>query len=215
MAVTALPDGGLWIAAERTLVVSDLHLEKGSAFAVRGQFLPPYDTRETLARVGKLIAALKPARIVSLGDSFHDRAAAARLDEQDALTIRNFTSSHDWVWVEGNHDPLPPEDLGGRAADEIRIGALTLRHESAGAEGEISGHLHPCARVASRSGAVRRPCFATDGARLVMPAFGAFTGGLNVRDAAFAPVFPDGCFALVIGRGRVYPTPPERLAPDA
>jgi uncharacterized protein len=180
-----------------------------------GQFLPPYDTRATLSRIAELLVRLSPDTVVSLGDSFHDRAAASRLDDDDVLTIRQFTAAREWVWIEGNHDPDPPRDLGGRVARELRIGALTLRHESEEDVGEISGHLHPCATVAGRGGAVRRRCFATDGVRLVMPAFGAFTGGLNVRHEAFASVFPDGCFALVMGKSRVYPTPPERLAPDA
>lgn len=215
MAATALPEGALWIEDARALVVSDLHLEKGSSFAARGQFLPPYDTRATLSRIAELIVRLSPDMVVSLGDSFHDRAAASRLDDDDVRTIRQLTAAREWVWIEGNHDPEPPRDLGGRVARELRIGALTLRHESEEGVGEISGHLHPCATVAGRGGAVRRRCFATDGVRLVMPAFGAFTGGLNVRHEAFSSVFPDGCFALVMGKSRVYPTPPERLAPDA
>jgi uncharacterized protein len=216
-AVVALPEGALWLEQHQTLVVSDLHLEKGSAFARRGQMLPPYDTRVTLSRIAALITAHAPKTVISLGDSFHDREAAARLDEEDVATISKFTSGCDWVWIEGNHDPLPPAHLGGRAAAELEVGDLIFRHESTpdAGPGEISGHLHPCAKVSARGGAVRRRCFATDGVRLVMPAFGAYTGGLNVCDDAFAPVFPRGCFALVLGKTRVYPTPPERLTPDA
>lgn len=214
-AAVALPEGALWLEERRALVVSDLHFEKGSAFAVRGQMLPPYDTRATLSRLAALIETLSPATIISLGDSFHDGQAAARLDEQDALTIKSMTSACDWIWIEGNHDPVPPEHLGGRTLSEIAIGDLVFRHEAiAEAEHEISGHLHPCAKVAARGGAVRRRCFATDGVRMVMPAFGAFTGGLNVCDEAFAPVFPRGCFALVMGKARIYPAAPDRLVGD-
>jgi DNA ligase-associated metallophosphoesterase len=214
-AALALPEGALWLEERGALIVSDLHFEKGSAFARRGQMLPPYDTRATLARLAALAAALKPRTIVSLGDSFHDGEGAARLCAEDAASLRVLTGACDWIWIEGNHDPVPPADLGGRAMSEIAFGALAFRHEAReGAPFEVSGHLHPCAKVAARGGAVRRRCFATDGARLVMPAFGAFTGGLNVCDEAFAPLFPNGCFALVMGKARLYPTAPERLAPD-
>jgi DNA ligase-associated metallophosphoesterase len=213
--VAALAEGGLWIAAARTLVVSDLHLEKGSSFARRGQLLPPYDTRETLQRLAGLAQRLQPACIVSLGDSFHDRTAAQRLCEADAETVRALTRAYDFVWIEGNHDPQPPADLGGRAAHDIVISGLVLRHEPTGQAGEVAGHLHPAAAVSGRGRRVRARCFATDGVRLVMPAFGAYTGGLNVCDAAFAPMFPDGCDALMLARGRIFPAPAARLLPDA
>ncbi len=215
VAACALPAGGLWLAAARTLIVSDLHLEKGSSFAQRGQVLPPYDTRTTLARLSALASQLKPACIVSLGDSFHDPRAAQRLCPEDAATLRTLTAAHDFVWIEGNHDPRPPEALGGRAAAELVVSGLTLRHEPTGAATEIAGHLHPCAAVSGRGRRLRARCFATDGERLVMPAFGAFTGGLNVCDAAFASVFAQGCDALLLARGKVYPAPAERLLPDA
>jgi metallophosphoesterase superfamily enzyme len=118
--------------------------------------------------------------------------------------------------VEGNHDGRAPETLGGVVRETLHIGALVLRHEptAGAAPGEIAGHLHPCARVHGRGRSVRRRCFATDGARLVMPAFGAFLGGLNVCDRAFAPLFPDGALALVLGKARVLPAPWERLLGD-
>ena len=206
--VQALAAGALWLAAERTLVVSDLHLEKGSAFAARGQLLPPYDTRQTLIRLSRLVDALRPDRVISLGDSFHDRRAEARLSEADAVRIGEMTARCDWVWIEGNHDPLPPERLGGRAASRLDLGGLSFVHEpSAGAApGEVAGHLHPCAKVAGRGRSVRRKCFATDRRRMILPAFGAYTGGLNVRDRAFAPLFSDrNAFrALALGEARVY-----------
>lgn len=216
VAAEATAEGALWIESAGTLIVSDLHLEKGSSFAVRGQMLPPYDTRTTLQRIALLMTRYAPAVVVSLGDSFHDRHGPARMDENDIAMLRAMTAAGDWIWIEGNHDPEAPTWLGGRALDTMEIDGLVLRHEPhAGASrGEIAGHLHPCAKVAARGRAVRARCFATDGERLVMPAFGAYAGGLNVRDAAFDAVFPEGCSALMLGRTRVYAAPTARQVPD-
>ncbi len=211
------PCGGLWWDAGGTLVVSDLHLEKASSYAARGQMLPPYDTRATLRRLAVLLAELRPTTVVSLGDSFHDRNSRPRMADDDVAAVRAMTAAHDWVWIEGNHDPKPPEDLGGRAAFELELGPLTLRHEptAGSARGEIAGHLHPCARVVGRTGrSVRARCFATDGERLVMPAYGALTGGLNVLDAAFAPLFANSMIAAVLGRDSVYLAGVDSMAPD-
>ena len=211
------PCGGLWWESASVLVVSDLHLEKASSYAARGQMLPPYDTRATLKRVAALIKLLQPTTVISLGDSFHDRRARPRMAADDVALVRSMTEACDWVWIEGNHDPNPPEDLGGRMAHELVLGDLVFRHEpSIGpALGEIAGHLHPCARVIGRGGrTVRARCFATDGERLVMPAYGALTGGLNVLDVAFDPLFPDGVFAGVVGRDGVYLAAKDRLAAD-
>ncbi len=212
----ALTCGGLWWEETRVLVVSDLHLEKASSYAARGQMLPPYDTRATLARVARAMDALSPRMVISLGDSFHDRRARPRMAADDVANLRAMTAVCDWVWVEGNHDPAPPEDLGGRASAELVIGPLTFRHIPTGAAGEVAGHLHPCAKVVGRGGrAVRARCFATDGDRLVMPAYGALTGGLNVLDVAFNALFPGGrLLAGVIGRDSVYLAGPGSLAPD-
>jgi len=214
--VTALPEGALWVAESKALVVSDLHLEKGSSYALRGQMLPPYDTHATLMRVAELIDALAPEIVVSLGDSFHDGAGVARVDPRDRDLLQSMIGRVDWVWVEGNHDGRAPETLGGVVRDVLHLGALVLRHEptEGAAPGEIAGHLHPCAKISGRGRSVRRRCFATDGERLVMPAFGAFTGGLNLRDEAFDPLFPDGATALVLGKARVLPAPQERLLSD-
>ncbi len=212
--LTALPCGALWWAVRRTLIVSDLHFEKGSGFAARGQLLPPYDTSATLSCVEALVADLVPEAVISLGDSFHDGRAEERLSPQDAARIRTLTGQTDWVWVEGNHDPDPPAHLGGRAAKVLRIGELVFRHEPTGEPGEIAGHLHPCARIAGRGRSLRTRCFAGDGHRLILPALGAFTGGLNVLDPAFAPVFPDGFTAFALGSDRVYPVSRSRLCAD-
>ena len=216
MLVTALPAGALWIGEARTLIVSDLHLEKASAYAVRGQMLPPYDTHAALVKLAALIERFEPEIVVSLGDSFHDGAGVARMSAHDRDLLTGMIGRCDWIWIEGNHDGRAAETLGGAVRDVLHIGALVLRHEptEGAAPGEIAGHLHPCARVSGRGRSVRRRCFATDGARMVMPAFGAFTGGLNVCDDAFAPIFPEGATALVLGRERVLPAPNERLLGD-
>lgn len=213
--LTPLPEGALWWAAQDTLIVSDLHLEKGSSFAARGQMLPPYDTRATLAIVEALVNQLSPKCVISLGDSFHDRKAETRMDDADAVRIRALTSKTDWVWVEGNHDPDPPVHLGGRPSKVLRIADLVFRHEPTGESGEIAGHLHPCAKVVSRVRALRRRCFVTDGERLIMPALGAFTGGLNVLDEAYTPCFPDGgMMVFAMSREAVIPISSKRLIPD-
>lgn len=208
--------GALWWAAERTLVVSDLHLEKGSSYAARGIALPPYDTRATLLRLARLIGRLEPARVIALGDSFHDKETDARMDGDDRAALGRLVGSVErWVWILGNHDPAVPDRLGGAMLEELRLGDLVFRHEPTGADGEIAGHLHPCARVSGRGGVLRRRCFATDGLRLVAPAFGAYAGGLSVCDPAFAEVFPAGRPTVhVLGRERVWRVRFERVLPD-
>ncbi|MBB3949217.1 ligase-associated DNA damage response endonuclease PdeM [Aureimonas jatrophae] len=210
------PSGVVFAPDENLLVVSDLHLEKGAAFARRGAFLPPYDTSATLGLLEGALARYRPARVVALGDSFHDRAGASLMPEPLRAKLRGLTEGRDWIWIIGNHDPLPPEGLGGRAAEEVEIGPFVLRHEpTAGPRaGEIAGHLHPVARVAGRGGSVRGACFATDGARMVMPSFGVTTGGLNVLDRAFGGLFDaEAARALVIGSARIYPIPFRMLSP--
>ncbi len=211
------PSGALWLASDRLLIVADLHLEKGSAFAERRVFLPPYDTAATLARLALVVARHSPRAIVALGDSFHDARAGERMTEDDRAALRALQSRREWIWIAGNHDPEPPAGLGGQAMAELRTGPLTLRHEPAAgaAPGEIAGHLHPAARVRSPSGSVRRRCFVGDGERCVMPAFGAFAGGLNFRDAAFAPLFGARAItAHVLGRDAVFAIPEDRCLPD-
>ena len=212
---TPLPEGALWWAAERTLVVSDLHLEKGSSYAAGGQMLPPYDTSATLAVVEALVHAYQPDRVISLGDSFHDRHAERRMVARDTARVRALTDATDWIWVEGNHDPDPPAHLGGRAAKTLHVGDIVFRHEPTGESGEIAGHLHPCAKVLSPVRTTRRPCFVTDGERLIMPALGAFTGGLNVLDEAYLPCFPQGgMMVFAVSREAVIPVSKGRLVPD-
>ena len=214
--LVADPAGSLHWPEQGLLAVADLHLEKGSAFAARGVLLPPYDTAATLGRLAQLIARYAPRVIVALGDSFHDGRGPARLADTDRATLRGLQRGRDWIWIAGNHDPAPPANVGGQFHAMLSLGALNFRHEPAqGAGGEIAGHLHPIARVARRGRAVSRRCFATDGQRLVMPAFGAFAGGLNVRDRAFAKVFTTLAFtAHMLGERRVYAVAAKHCLPD-
>jgi len=217
-AVVLTVEGALHLAEEATLVVADLHLEKGSAFAARGQMLPPYDTSATLRRLAALVARLAPRRVVALGDSFHDRRAAERLGEADRSLLGQLVAGCEWIWIAGNHDPLPPAALGGHAAREVTLGPLTFRHEPrpGRAPGEVAGHLHPSARVVGRGGgSVRRRCFIANRERLVMPAFGALAGGLDVLDDAFRPLFHGAPFhAFMLGEA-VHKVAAHRLAGEA
>jgi uncharacterized protein len=205
--VTLVADlsGALFWEHERLLVVSDLHLEKGSSFATRGVLLPPYDTVATLSRLAAVIARHDPRTVIALGDSFHDRAAHERLSAPDRDAIAALQVRRDWIWISGNHDPALPSDLGGVVTSEVAVGGIAFRHEPTGAAGEIAGHLHPKARVATRGRAMERRCFACDGERAVMPAFGAYTGGLSIRDEAFAKIFKTpGFVAHVLGDRRLH-----------
>jgi DNA ligase-associated metallophosphoesterase len=208
--------GALWLAAARALVVADLHLEKGSAYAARGQMLPPYDTRETLRRLAAEVEALAPATVILLGDTFHDHRSEERLAADDAERLRGLAQGRTLVWVVGNHDADGPRALPGEIADELELCGLTLRHEPrVGLQpGEVAGHLHPAARIKATGGSVRRRCFVTDGSRLIMPAFGAYAGGLNVRDAAFAGLFERAPIVGALGRSRVHAVGWRSLGPD-
>lgn len=197
--------GALFWEAQSLLVVSDLHLEKGSSFASRGVLLPPYDTVATLSRLAAVIARHDPRQVIALGDSFHDRDAHARLSDPDREALAALQLRRNWIWISGNHDPALPSDLGGVVATEVAIGPIAFRHEPTGASGEIAGHLHPKARVPTRGRSIERRCFACDGERAVMPAFGAYTGGLSIRDAAFTRIFGSpGFMAHVLGDNRVH-----------
>ncbi len=215
------PAGALFWPEENLLVVADLHFEKGSAFAARRVFLPPYDTAATLAALARLISLYAPNCVVALGDSFHDRQAGGRIGAEDRDAIRALQRRRDWIWIAGNHDPVLPDGLGGETKTQIALGAIVFRHEPAAgaAVGEIAGHLHPVAKVAGHGGSVRRRSFVSNGARCVLPAFGAFAGGLNLFDAAFEPVFGGRrgvtpILAHVMGRTAVYPVPSSLCLPD-
>jgi DNA ligase-associated metallophosphoesterase len=207
--------GVLYWSEHRLLVVADLHLEKGSSFAVRGSLLPPYDTGDTLARLGRLIRHYDPRAVIALGDNFHDGDGAARLSQQDRDGLADSQRGRDWIWISGNHDPEPMDGIGGDFAISFSLGSLSFRHiPSADGEGVISGHLHPVAIVPAQGRGVRRRCFASDGMRMVMPAFGAYAGGLNVRHRAFTKVFERPFTAHVMGADRVHAIASAHCAPD-
>jgi len=212
--VTARLSGALWIESHGALIVADLHFEKGSSFALRGQLLPPYDTGETLVRLEAEVVALAPRLIVFLGDALHDGGAEARLTEADRQRITALASGRELIWIAGNHDHAGPRDLPGECMDELALGDIRLVHEPAArpAAGEIAGHLHPCALVPGAGR--RRRCFATDGERLILPAFGAYAGGLNVRDPAIRGLLGPARLAAVLGAGRVHAIPWNRLRGD-
>jgi DNA ligase-associated metallophosphoesterase len=213
---TADHRGALYLAAHRLLVVSDLHLEKGSSFARRGQLIPPYDSAATLALLAAVVADYAPAVVVSLGDSFHDSDGANRLHPSLRGHLESLMAGRNWIWISGNHDPDLPANLPGDVARELALGALTFRHEPSKAygAGEISGHLHPCGRIVQRGRSVRRRCFASDGSRMIMPAFGAYTGSLNVLDRAYAGLFQrHALMAYMIGADRVFAITGSLLRP--
>jgi hypothetical protein len=215
VALVADPEGALYWPEQGLLAVADLHLEKGSSFAARGTLLPPFDTAATLARLARLITHYAPRCVVALGDSFHDGGGPARLGDGDREGLRIMQRGRAWIWITGNHDPEPADGIGGTFTDSLISGPLTFRHLPSSASGEVSGHLHPVARISHRGRAVSRRCFAADENRLVMPAFGAFTGGLNVRDAAFADLFGTLAFtAHLLGDGRLYSFAAKRCLPD-
>ena len=215
-AVRLRSSGALWIEGERMLVAGDLHLEKGSSYGARGQLLPPYDTRATLERIEAEVAKTSPQVVVLLGDTFHDRDAETRLDLEDVARLAALATGRTLVWVVGNHDPDAPKVLPGETAEELRIGVLTLRHEPRPGPqpGEVAGHLHPCARVVGRSGSVRKRAFLTDGSRVILPAFGAYAGGLNCRDAAFGGLWSGPVVAGALGRDKVHAVGWGSLAHD-
>ena len=212
--VVARVSGALWIPEARTLAAGDLHFEKGSAYGVRGQLLPPYDTLATLDRLEAEVAALQPARLVLMGDSFHDGGAVARLAEAAVERIQSLAVGLELIWLTGNHDPAPPEGLPGSVAEQLEIGGLTLTHEphDRPIAGEVAGHLHPVATIAGYGARVRRRCFLTDGRRMIVPAFGAYAGGLNVVDPAFSGLFEAPPTALVLGEDKIHAAAWERLS---
>lgn len=201
------PLGALFLPKSRTLIVSDLHLEKGAAFARLGMMLPPYDTLATLRLLEAVVERHDPATIISLGDSFHDRSGSALMPDAFRTTIEKLSRGRSIIWVNGNHDPDGAASLPGISADVVRHADLVFRHEPTRgpAIGEIAGHLHPAATVRRREKAIRRRCFASDGSRLVMPAFGVTTGSLDLNHAAMKGLFyrPE-LTAHMLGRDRVY-----------
>lgn len=211
------PAGIAWFPDDRILAVSDLHFEKGSSFARSRIYLPPYDTAATLARLAAAVTKYEPQTIISLGDSFHDDEASARLSEEALRVIGAIAQGREMIWVTGNHDPSPPQNVPGQSVEMLALGRMVFRHMPDHAEFgyEVCGHLHPCAKIVGRGRAVRRPCFASDGVRLILPSFGEFTGGLNVCDDAFSGLFEISRFrAYMLGSERVYPVGATKLVGD-
>lgn len=216
-AFVAYLSGTLYWPSTDALIVADLHLEKASSFARKGQFLPPYDTRETLAKLARALDATPATTVIALGDSLHDEAGCDRMSEEDRETLRILQEDRDWIWITGNHDATIPERLGGIVMEALTVEGITLRHipSSGRATHEIAGHFHPSARLSRHGHTVRRPCFVGNGRRLVMPAFGALTGGLNILDDAFDPLFGnDGMQVWMIGHEGLYPVATRLLRPD-
>jgi uncharacterized protein len=207
--------GALWLPSEEVLIVSDLHMEKGTSWAGRGILLPPYDTHQTLLLLRSVVARYSPRTLVFLGDSFHDAGGPGRLSPSVHELLQSLCILQSTFWITGNHDPEIPQWLHGSACAELNLGGLRLTHiPGTSAEGtpEIAGHLHPVASVVGRGRAVRRRCFATDGSRLIMPAFGAYTGGLNVRDGAFKDLFDlKKLIFHVIGERQIFSFPRRML----
>ncbi len=206
--------GALFWPARRLLAVADLHLEKGSAFASRGRLLPPYDTAATLARLEAAIALHRPETVVCLGDSFHDIEAPGRLGSADTASLARMTGALDWIWIAGNHDPVPPAALGGRAMAEFCLGPLIFRHiaREGSVAGEVSGHFHPKAALSWRGRRIGGRCFIGDARRVILPAFGAYAGGLDVRDPAIAGLFGSSTRIHILGRMRLHSFTTGQLA---
>jgi uncharacterized protein len=207
--------GALWLPDELTLVVSDLHLEKGASLARRGTLLPPYDTATTLAHLAQVCRRYLPKRIIALGDSFHDPAVHLHMNMDDRSVLSGLVDACNWIWMTGNHDPLAPAGLGGCSAHSLMLRDVLFQHEpDARSELEVAGHLHPVAKVKARGRAIRRKAFAVSSQRLIMPAMGAYAGGLNVCDAAFNPHFPQKMTAYVAGHARIFRVEKPMLLPD-
>jgi uncharacterized protein len=207
--------GALYWPGEAVLLVADLHREKASAYASAGALLPPYDTRETLIRLAETIDRYQPRCVIALGDSFHDAGGPQRIGADDLERLKILQEDREWIWLSGNHDPRLA--LGGRRADEVRLGGVALRHlpTHGAATHEIAGHMHPAAKLSLYGTSIRRPCFVGNGRRIIMPAFGAFTGGLNVLDDAFLPLFGNGGMAVwMLGQEGLYAVATRLLSRD-
>ena len=212
-AFVASLSGALYWPEQKALLVADLHLEKGSAFARLGQFLPPYDSQHTLDQLALDIAHFKPQKVICLGDSFHDVDGPKRMAANVAERLHSLTAAQEWIWLTGNHDPVLSDPLGGVAVEAMTLASsatrLSLCHEPGGSpiageplerQLEICGHLHPAARIPARGRTLRCKCFVLTNERIIMPAYGSYTGGLELDDEAFQPFLSEGSKLLVIGR---------------
>jgi uncharacterized protein len=191
-----LPSGGLFWPARKTLTVSDLHLGKSERLARRGgTLLPPYETQATLEKLDRDLEATRAETVICLGDSFDDLAAANGIEESARLWLARLMAGKSWTWITGNHDPGPIE-IGGTHRAELKLQPFTFRHIAEPQEkAEISGHYHPKARLAGQS----KPCFLADAARLILPAYGVYTGGLRAHDAALTALMAKDALAVLTG----------------
>ncbi len=202
----------LYWPRERSLLVADLHLEKGSWYAERGQMLPPYDSRETLERIADAIKATGARRVITLGDNFHDDAGTQRLDDYAKGMLESLTRALDWVWITGNHDEQMPRSFGAQIVEEMELGGIVLRHIARRGETrpELSGHFHPKLRVTVRERRIARPCAVVGraegrGDRMILPAFGAYTGGMDAGSPAILTALgpADAIDAVLPASGRL------------
>lgn len=208
------PSGGLFWPDQSLLIVGDLHLEKASSYHASGQFLPPYDTAQTLARLQDTILACGAGRVMFLGDVFHDGRAWGRMSEANKNLLADMLHQIDSIWIEGNHDQsfVPP---GHSATIEAEIGGIVFRHimDPDDPRPEISAHYHPAAVIHHRGTRLRRPCFVRAATRMIIPAFGVLTGGLDCRDEALAALRGRGTQLYLLGKEGVF-VPPPGLAAD-
>jgi DNA ligase-associated metallophosphoesterase len=213
-----IPDlsGALFLPDHKTLVVADLHLEHASSLARRGLYLPPYDSRSSLSQLGAVVAACQPTTLILLGDSFHDTDAGNRISGEDLASIRALTGRLDTIWITGNHDPHLPDGVGGRVVEEVQMGAVRLRHEPRVLDAdsfEIAGHLHPGAVVSQRGRNIRCKCFIANAQRLILPAFGCFTGAFSISAPPFRPLFPQADYHVwMLGDSAIFKLPARRVS---
>jgi len=209
--------GAIYWPAEQALLVADLHLAKALAPATAGALPASYDTRETLIRLAESIDRFQPRCVIALGDPLPEANAAHGIAPDDLERLSILHENRQWIWVSDKHDHKDTARLGGRVADEIKLGGITLRHRPATGSiaPEIAGSMHPAARLSLYGTSIRRPCFVGNGRRLIMPAFGAFSGGLNVLDDAFLPLFGNGGLAVwMLGQEGLYAVATRLLCRD-
>ncbi|MCE0745331.1 ligase-associated DNA damage response endonuclease PdeM [Acetobacter sicerae] len=203
-----LPSGAVFIPDGNILVVSDLHFEKGSSARTHGLLLPPGDTSSTLEKLEKLVEDCTPQKMIALGDSFHDRNAFSRLSSEDRKRLERITEQTDMVWITGNHDSEPFHDLSGEWVEEFRYGNLLFRHipsnDIPSGYAEISGHFHPKIQMRIRGHRLSRKCFLASKDRLILPACGSYTGGLDINHPQINSLFPEGRMCFALGNDKVY-----------
>ena len=212
---------GLYWPDQNALLVADLHLEKASWYARFGQMLPPYDSRATLQRLSDAMALCGARRVLCLGDNFHDNMGEARLEGQAADRLANLTATHDWTWITGNHDHGLAGRFGGTVTAQLELDDIILRHEAGSAAPEsdappeIFGHFHPKLRLALRGRHVARPCFVRSHRRLILPAFGSLTGGMNWADPAIMAIMGNMAHALVATESRLVAIPSPAMGQES